>query len=46
MGAYPTSPREAFLQWCQDHTEVFTTQAENIGQVTPRTGDAGRTGRC
>src|SRR6185436_11869834 len=31
MGAYPTSPREAFLAWCQDHSEVFTQQASQIG---------------
>jgi len=31
MGAYPTSPREDFLAWCMDHTEVFTVEAANIG---------------
>ena len=34
MGAYPTSPREAFLTWCQQHTEVFTSEAASIG-LTP-----------
>lgn len=31
MGAYPTSPRAAFLEWCQAHTSVFTTNATAIG---------------
>src|SRR5436190_1905293 len=31
MGAYPITPREAFLTWCQDHSEVFTQQASQIG---------------
>lgn len=31
MPTYPTSPRPAFLQWCQAHVNVFNTQAANIG---------------
>lgn len=31
MGAYPTSPRAAFLEWCQAHTSVFTANATQIG---------------
>jgi len=31
MGAYPTTPRAAFLEWCQAHTSVFTTNATQIG---------------
>jgi len=34
MGAYPITPREAFLTWCQQHTEVFTEQAAGIGLST------------
>lgn len=31
MGTYPTSPRNEFLQWCQDHVEVFEDNAAAIG---------------
>lgn len=31
MPTYPSSPRAAFLQWCQAHVNVFSTQAANIG---------------
>jgi hypothetical protein len=31
MGAYPTSPRSAFLEWCQAHSPVFTDNAAEIG---------------
>ncbi len=34
MGAYPTSPRAAFLEWCQAHTSVFSANAAQIG-LTP-----------
>ncbi|MBI2756752.1 MAG: hypothetical protein HYX52_08590 [Chloroflexi bacterium] len=34
MGTYPTSPRAAFLAWCQAHAPVFTANAANIG-LTP-----------
>ena len=34
MGAYPTSPRAAFLEWCQAHASVFTANAAAIG-LTP-----------
>ncbi|MBI5864618.1 MAG: fibronectin type III domain-containing protein [Planctomycetes bacterium] len=34
MGAYPTSPRAAFLQWCEAHAPVFTANAAAIG-LTP-----------
>lgn len=34
MGAYPTSPRAAFLEWCQAHAPVFTANATNIGLTT------------
>ena len=27
MGTYPTSPRAAFLLWCQEHAPVFTANA-------------------
>ncbi len=31
MGAYPTSPRNEFFQWCQDHADVFESNATAIG---------------
>lgn len=31
MGTYPTSPRAAFLAWCQAHAPVFTINATAIG---------------
>lgn len=34
MGTYPTTPRAAFLAWCQAHKDVFTTNAAAIG-ITP-----------
>jgi hypothetical protein len=34
MGAYPTSPRSAFLLWCAGHVEPFTNNAAAIG-ITP-----------
>ncbi|MBL8879122.1 MAG: hypothetical protein JNG88_08385 [Phycisphaerales bacterium] len=34
MGAYPTSPRAAFLQWCEAHAPVFTANAAQIGLTT------------
>jgi hypothetical protein len=34
MGAYPTTPRSAFLLWCTAHVEPFTNNAAQIG-ITP-----------
>jgi hypothetical protein len=34
MGSYPTSPRAAFLTWCQAHVEVFLENAVDIGLTT------------
>lgn len=34
MSAYPTTPRAAFLQWCEAHTSVFTANAAQIGLTT------------
>ncbi|HYF15492.1 MAG TPA: fibronectin type III domain-containing protein [Phycisphaerales bacterium] len=34
MGAYPTSPRPAFMAWCRAHTAVFADNAPAIG-LTP-----------
>lgn len=31
MGTYPTSPRSAFLDWCQAHEPLFTQHAVVIG---------------
>jgi hypothetical protein len=31
MGTYPTKPREAFLNWCLDHEDPFTSHAVAIG---------------
>lgn len=31
MGSYPTSPRPAFLAWCQAHEPIFTTNYAQIG---------------
>ena len=31
MSTYPTSPRAAFLDWCQVHEPIFTQNAEAIG---------------
>jgi hypothetical protein len=31
MPTYPTSPRSAFLTWCDAHTEVFADNAAAIG---------------
>jgi hypothetical protein len=31
MGSYPTSPRAAFLEWCQTHAPIFTDNAAEIG---------------
>jgi len=31
MGTYPTSPRSAFLEWCQVHDPIFTAHAADIG---------------
>lgn len=31
MGAYPNSPRSAFMAWCDAHTQVFTDHAATIG---------------
>jgi hypothetical protein len=41
MGTYPTSPRSAFLEWCQAHESVFTTNASKIG-LTLQQADAFR----
>ena len=34
MSTYPTSPRSAFLEWCQAHAPVFVSKAAQIG-LTP-----------
>lgn len=34
MSTFPTSPRAAFLLWCQEHAPVFTANAAAIG-LTP-----------
>ena len=34
MSVYPTSPRAAFLEWCQAHTSIFSTNATAIGLTT------------
>ena len=34
MSTFPESPRAAFLEWCQAHTGVFTTNATAIGLTT------------
>lgn len=34
MSTYPTSPRSAFLDWCQVHQPIFTANAAAIG-LTP-----------
>jgi len=34
MGTYPTSPRTAFLAWCEAHKTVFTANADDIGLTT------------
>lgn len=39
MGAYPTSPRTAFLEWCQVHAPIFTANAAAIG-LTPAQASA------
>ena len=31
MSTYPTSPRSAFLDWCQVHEPIFTAHAAAIG---------------
>ncbi len=31
MGTYPTSPRTDFLQWCQDHVEIFEDNYAAVG---------------
>ena len=31
MATYPTSPRTAFLEWCQVHEPIFTANAAAIG---------------
>ena len=31
MATYPTSPRAAFLQWCQAHQQLFIDNAAAIG---------------
>jgi len=34
MAVYPTSPRDAFLNWCRDHIKVFALNPASIG-LTP-----------
>jgi len=34
MGAYPTSPRADFVNWCKNHADVFIAHAAAIG-LTP-----------
>lgn len=34
MSTFPTSPRAAFIEWCQSHEEIFTDHAAAIG-LTP-----------
>ena len=34
MPTYPTSPRSAFLAWCQAHFNVFISNADHIGLTT------------
>ena len=34
MGTYPSSPRSAFVAWCEEHKQVFVDNAEDIG-LTP-----------
>jgi hypothetical protein len=33
VSAFPTSPRGAFLLWCQEHAPVWTTNALDIGMT-------------
>jgi hypothetical protein len=35
MGSYPTSPRSAFLAWCQAHTIPWGSNAAGIGLTAP-----------
>lgn len=37
--SYPTSPRAAFLTWCQAHTEIFTTSFAAIGLTSAQALD-------
>lgn len=39
--SYPTSPRAAFLEWCQAHAPVFTANATNIGLTAAQATAAG-----
>ena len=39
MSTYPTSPRSAFLEWCQAHDDVFVANAAAIG-LTPAQASA------
>jgi hypothetical protein len=44
MGQYPTTPRSAFLAWCQAHAPIFEAQASNIGlEESQATAFAGAT---
>jgi hypothetical protein len=36
MSTYPTSPRSAFLEWCQAHENVFVDNAAAIGLTVPQ----------
>src|SRR5690242_15914217 len=42
MGTYPTTPRSAFLAWCQAHELVFQNNAAAIG-LTPAMAAAFKT---
>ena len=42
MGTYPTSPRTAFLDWCQTHERVFIDHAAALG-LTPAMAAAFKT---
>jgi hypothetical protein len=39
MGTYPTSPRSAFLSWCQAHAPVWVDEATSVGLSAEKTAE-------